>query len=311
MPRKRKITLSLFDLQKMFPDEETSEQWFIDKRWNGHIHCPKCGSLNVKERVNRKPRSWRCREKECRKDFSVKTDTIMHNSKISFQKWAMALYLHRTNMIGVSSIKLGHDLEIQQHHTWHLIKRIQFAEKEDLDMFEGTVEADEMFVGGIEKYKHNDKKHKNGKIIVAGLKHRETGKVVLRVVPSRKKADLHKFIKEHVAKGSTLHTDELKSYKDVEGMNHESVNHSSGEYVRYKDLEKIHTNGLERIWSEVRRSYHGTYRYMSAKHLDYYLIEISDRMNNRKVDMEDQLADIVHRMNGKKLPYKELIKEAA
>ena len=83
--------LSFVEIARMFPDDAAAERWFIETRWPDGVHCPACGSVNVQERPTRKPQPYRCRD--CRKDFSVKTDTLMHNSKLGFQVWAIAIYL--------------------------------------------------------------------------------------------------------------------------------------------------------------------------------------------------------------------------
>ncbi len=44
----------------------------------------------------------------------------------------------------------------------------------------------------------------------------------------------------------------------------------------------IHTNGVEGVWSILKRSIVGSYHKISAKHLDAYLDELEFRFNNRK-----------------------------
>ena len=44
---------------------------------------------------------------------------------------------------------------------------------------------------------------------------------------------------------------------------HEAVNHSAREYVR----EQVHRNGLESLWSMLKRAYCGIYQKMLSKHL--------------------------------------------
>ena len=39
--------MTLEELCQMFPDDATTEQWFINHRWPGGIECPRCGSKNV------------------------------------------------------------------------------------------------------------------------------------------------------------------------------------------------------------------------------------------------------------------------
>ena len=54
--------------------------------------------------------------------------------------------------------------------------------------------------------------------------------------------------------------DELKSYKGIQGYDHQSVKHSAGEYVR----GKAHTNGIESFWALLKRGYHGVYHWVSS-----------------------------------------------
>ena len=105
------------------------------------VACPKCGSLDVQEKENKRPQPFRCRD--CKKFFSVKTDTVMHGSKIKLGKWALASYIMTTSLKGVSSMKLHRDLGITQKAAWHLTHRIRKAWEDNNPLFVGPVEADE------------------------------------------------------------------------------------------------------------------------------------------------------------------------
>ena len=73
------------DLLKMFPDDATAEQWFVETRWSDGPACPHCGSTNVLSGAKHKTMPYRCREKECRKRFSVRTGTVMESSNLGYQ----------------------------------------------------------------------------------------------------------------------------------------------------------------------------------------------------------------------------------
>lgn len=137
---------SLIEIMKMFPDNAAAERWFVENRWPDGVHCPCCGAKNIQERKARKPQPYRCRD--CRKDFSVKTGTLMHHSRLGLQVWAIAIYLLVTNLKGVSSMKLHRGLDITQKSAWHLAHRIRETWKENKDMFPGPVEFDETLAGG-------------------------------------------------------------------------------------------------------------------------------------------------------------------
>ena len=115
--------MTLNQLIKRFPTDEAAEQWFIATRWPDGVRCPKCGSDNIQERKTRKPQPYRCRA--CRKDFSVKTGTLMQGSNLGFQTWALAFYLMTTGLKGTASMKLHRDLGITQKSAWHLAHRIR------------------------------------------------------------------------------------------------------------------------------------------------------------------------------------------
>lgn len=99
-----------------------------------------------------------------------------------------------------------------------------------------------------------------------------------------------------------VYTDEHRAYEGL--PNHESVKHSVSEYVR----DQAHTNGLESFWSLLKRGYHGTHHHMSPKHLSRYVNEFAGRHNNRPKDTINQMRSIVQGMDGKRLPYQDLIR---
>ena len=110
--------LSIKELFRQFPDDETAERWFIEKRWPEGPRCPYCDSDRVQFPITHKSMTHRCQSNGCRKRFSAKTGTIMESSKLGYQTWAVAIYLFVTNLKGVSSMKLHRDLDVTQKTAW-------------------------------------------------------------------------------------------------------------------------------------------------------------------------------------------------
>ena len=301
--------ISLIEITAMFPTDEAAEKWIEAERWPDGPVCPHCGSLNVQASIKHRSMTHRCRDCPNRAMFSLKTGTVMHRTQLGYREWAIAIYLLATNLKGVSSMKLHRDLGITQKSSWYLAHRLREGWKAgNGGMFTGPVEADETYIGGKRKNMPKSKRAKLtgrgavGKAIVIGAKDRETNRVTARMVENTEGPTLKGFVAEHTAPGAKVYTDESSSYHGM-AFDHEAVNHSAGEYVR----GMAHTNGIESFWSMLKRGYQGTFHHFSEKHLDRYVGEFAGRHNEREADTINIMGELVKGLEGKHLPYRDLI----
>ena len=295
-------TLSLFQFFERFPSEEASRLYFEDQRWGGKPTCGHCGSEAVSEVKNHKPMPYRC--KTCRKHFSVRTGTVLAESRLPLQKWLMAMYMMTTARKGVSSVQMAKELGVTQKTAWFLAQRIRetWNANGDEPKLGGTVEVDEAYIGGKAKSMHASdraaRKHYRKQAVV-GIQQRD-GDVRAMHVDRRAASQV---VYAHVEKGATVMTDAASVYKHLgQTFDHQVVNHSVGEYVR----GKAHTNSIESFWALLKRGHYGIYHYMSPKHLHRYVVEFSHRHNTRELSTMEFIATTITRAAGKRLTYAEL-----
>ncbi len=301
--------ITFLQAARMFGDEDSAQEWVISKRWARGIECPDCGGKRVSELKRRGSlRRWRCKDrKTCGKNFSVKTDTIMHDSKLPVSSWCIAIYLYNTNLKGMSAMKLHRELGISYDHAWHMAHRIRKAMETPDQTFSGPVEVDETYVGGKRKNMSNAKRKELegrgpvGKTAVVGMKDRETGQVTAEVVESTDRNTLEGFVAVNTEVGAVVYTDEHRSYQSLPRP-HMAVKHSAKEFVN----GMAHTNGIESVWATLKRGYVGVYHKMSEKHLHRYIAEYEGRHNTRNLGTERQMAMVILGAEGKRLTYAEL-----
>lgn len=300
------LTISTFQLFKMFPDAESARVYLESRLWPNGVKCPICSNG---ERVTaRNAGYYRCNA--CLEDFTVRTGTIFERSHVPLHKWVYAMYLLVTSRKGISSLQLSKEIGITQKSAWFVLQRLREACGNDIDKLTGIVEVDETYVGGKEANKHESKKRRMGrgavgKSAVVGMRKRG-GRTVAMPIEDADTANIHRAIHTHVEVGTTIHTDEAAVYSGLGGLffKHEAVNHSGGEYVRLG----VTTNSIESVWAVLKRGLHGVYHHASPKHLGRYVNEFTFRLNdaNCKRRTLERLDSFVTATVGKRITYKEL-----
>jgi transposase-like protein len=306
---------------KHFHDEEAARAWFEKARWPDGIHCPSCGSLEPY--ATKKPGVYRCKAKECRRDFTVMTGTIMERSHAKLTQWAMGFWLAASSKKGFSAHQLHRALGCQYNTAWFMHHRIMEAMRQgglDLPPMGGAgqiVEADETYFGQVEskkmrtattsgrKFTRGSKKGRGvaNKRVVVTLVERG-GNVRSFHVPRADKATVSKIVSDNIHHESRLHTDESNLYLEVgqKFSSHETVKHSANEYAR----GDVTTNSAEGYFSIFKRGMRGFYQHCSEKHLHRYLAEFDFRYNHREAlgfDDETRTIAAVKSGVGKRLTY--------
>lgn len=198
-----------------FSNQDTSRDYVVPRRWADKVICPTCSSEKVTFQPNHN--RWQCTNRHPRRQFTLKTGTVMEDSPLGLDKWLPAMWLVASNRNGISSWELHRALGITQKTAWFLLHRIRLAMQDDYwgGKLGGEVECDETFIGGKARNMHKERKQRaqketgriTGKTIAFGMVQRG-GTVRAMTVEDRGKAELQTCIKEHVGAGAAIFTDE-------------------------------------------------------------------------------------------------------
>jgi transposase-like protein len=318
-------------------DADLSREYIEKMRWPDGPICPHCGLIGeaykietkatplerlkeTRQRV-RKPRKglWKC--KDCKKQFTVTVGTIFEDSHIPLNKWLLAIHLMCSSKKGISAHQLMRNLDIKQYKSaWFMAHRIRFAlTGELLEPLTGIVECDETFIGGKRRNRHHHaikpgEREKDrmspveDKAAVFAVLQRD-GSVVSRHVDKVTAKNLMAVINEVVSPDAHVMTDEGPLKGIGKTHKHGMVNHSENEYVRKEDGIKITTNGVEGYFAILKRGVMGTFHHISKKHLHRYLGEFDFRYSGRMVTDGERAKNALGRVEGKRLMYKDPIKQ--
>lgn len=305
MENDKPLPKTLIEAVRYFSDADNCLNFMSELRWPDGVTCPHCEHPKVMFLKTR--RIWKC--KACRKQFSIKTGSVMEDSPIGLDKWLSALWMIVNMKNGVSSYELHRSLGITQKSAWFLSHRLRLAmQAGTFKKLCGEVEVDETYIGGNARFMHKSRKLEkihgtggNTKVAVMGLLERH-GEVRTRVIREPNRETLRAEIRKHVDGAAHVFTDGAGGYVGLDSEYvHNVINHAE-KYVE----GNVHTQGIENFWSLLKRGLKGTYVSVEPFHLFRYLDEQAFRFNKRKGNDLDRFIEAAKSVTGKRLTFDEV-----
>jgi hypothetical protein len=207
------------------------------------------------------------------------------------------MWLLMSSSKGISSLKLGEMLGIQQKSAWFLAHRVRLmmAWVVRTPISGEVVELDEIYAGAPPRQKAGGGPTgvKSGRgprrplVLKAAAR---GGEARLKVIASHGKADIGPSVSEMVEEAGIVMTDALPAYGIVPG-DRRSVTHSAKAFARTDpDGVAVHVNTAESVHADLRRIVLGVHHWISPKPLDRYLEDLACRRSLRGLDVLDRLA---------------------
>ncbi|MGC2446365.1 MAG: IS1595 family transposase [Candidatus Sulfotelmatobacter sp.] len=315
---------TLIQAIRHFENPDNCLNYLKARRWPNGVSCPTCGRKDVSFVPSR--RLWQCKTRHPKAQFSIKTGTILEDSPLGLDKWLPVMWMCANMKNGVSSWEIHRSLGVTQKTAWFMLHRIRLGAKNaahgstKMGGNGSEVEVDETFVGGKMKNMHKEKQARVralnvygtaagtiGKTVVMGMLDRDARQIRAQVVPNVERLTLQNAVLQNVAHGTNVYTDQAPAYQRLNKTYvHEIVNHAET-YVR----GCVHTNGLENVWSLLKRTLAGTYVCVEPFHLERYVDEQVFRYNNRAtknnpLNDSERFSLLCSQIIGKRLTYAEL-----
>ncbi len=276
---------------------------FVHAKYAKNRVCQCCRS-----RVLYKLSDGRYECSKCHFRFSLRTNTYLKQSRVSFDIWYELLWWF---VYGFTANRAAQETGISQklvHRCFTIIRKALYEYEENtIKTVFGTVEIDETYVGP--KFKNRRKKNREYYRKVNAVKrgrgakilyqpifgfYQRNGTVYVEFVSDVKKKTLQDIIKGKIVLQSRVYTDTWKSYKGLnkQGYHHQTIDHGKEEYAKVKKGKKVHINGIEGFWGYLKEQllkHHG----VSKTNLIYYVKEQEFRFNNRHLSTDEMVSKII------------------
>lgn len=280
-------------------------------RWPNGPVCVHCGSINVCRLGGKAGDKGQIKCRDCRRKFTIRLGTIFEDSPLPLRDWVYAFARMNASKKGISAHQLHRELGVKYQTAWFMCHRIRHAMADGSFKLSGTIESDELYIGGKPRKRNYHASPKPGRPRKVGIATkvpvhtlverdgRKHSRVMARVTANNLRRNIDKLVED---KSGTLMTDENLLYVHVGRQfkgGHETVNHGKLEYAR----GDAHINTAESAHALIKRGIYGIFHHVSKKHLQRYLDEFDFRWNRREMDDIGRTLDALKMAEGKRLMY--------
>lgn len=207
---KRYESLTLFEFQQQFPDDQACYDHLANLKWPEGFICEKCKHTHYCK--GKLARTRQCTK--CGNQATPTSGTLFHKVKFPILKAFYIIYFIATNKQGIASTELSRKLGLMQKTCWAFKQKVMKAMvSSQRSPMLGKVEVDETVVGQEEEGTKG-RQNENKKLVVVAIE--REGKGIARMYARWIKDGSHQSLKpifdDHIDPKAVIKTDEWKDY---------------------------------------------------------------------------------------------------
>lgn len=273
--------ITLLEFQSKFLTDEACWEYLVDKHWPNGPVCNRCASRDFNLLENR--HLFQCCR--CHKQLSVTAGTMFHKTRTPLRKWFWAIYIMANSKKGVPMLYLQNVLGISQYRTaWLMGQKIRWAmlEREQLysDPLEGTVQVDEIYIGGKQSKSDYFKNGSNKSHFLIAVQENSLGRpqyVRFTELKPHDDKDLITHITRMVRPGSLIKGDGANAYVQLPKLGYQLRSIP----LRKKRLATENLIWVNTLTSNLKRFLLSTHHSVPVKYRNLYVNEFAYRFNRR------------------------------
>ena len=247
-------------------------------QFNNNHHCPYCNSNKIKKNGKALGKYPQFKCNNCKKNYSIRTNTIFFHTRKSIQLWQEYIELFSQGLALRKIVeKMDNKINLKTAFFWrHKILKV-LTKKDDNDKLGGIIEADETFFEESQKGSRNVKGRKPRKRGYSSYKYAKKTKICVLTAIDRNKASFTKpvgfgglekddviLLQRHLVKDSVLITDGNRTYRNLHDIKLKSLKFGKPENKVY------HLNNINNFHSMLKK-FMIRFNGVATKYLDYYV----------------------------------------
>lgn len=291
--------------------EQEAFRMFYRARWGrGKPSCPFCGVVDSYRLARRGRRvmgnRFKCSDADCAREFTVTTNTIFWQHKLTFRRMLLIVALAAHSVKGKAALQLSREVAITYKSAWVMLMKIREALMADqMDtVLQGIVEMDGAHFGQRVRLENRLEDRADGRLVANRPPHDEQTVMVVRqrpfdglpdkvfttVTPGERVPYARNIVRRKVTRDAVVVTDEHHAFADLDDLN---LSFQVPHRYAYALGPDLNTNLAESFFSRMRRGEQGIHHRVSGKYLELYAAMAAWHENFRRQPFSKQLRHVL------------------